>query len=101
MVIQPGRVFTTFGGGWLPSVDMIKAWKIISEMKRPESNYSYKEYFLVATSERALALARLRLRRPDLAKSNFTVDGEADPEYTAWLSMRDGDVLSVFGAPKT
>ena len=61
------------------------------------SNYSHKEYFLVAASERALALARLRLQRPDLIKSRFTVSGEADPEYTAWLSMRDGDVLSVMG----
>jgi hypothetical protein len=77
--------------------EMIKAWKIISEMRRPESNYSHKEYFLVAASERALALARLRLQRPDLIKSRFTVSGEADPEYTAWLSMRDGDVLSVMG----
>jgi hypothetical protein len=76
---------------------MIRAWKIISEMKQPGRNYSHKEYFLVAASERALALARLRLRRPDTAESNLTVDGEADPEYAAWLSMRDGDVLSVMG----
>ena len=80
---------------------MSKAWQIISEMKQSESNYSHKEYFLVAASGRALALARLRLRRPDLANCNFTVDGEADPEYTTWLSMRDGDVLSVMGGARS
>jgi hypothetical protein len=79
---------------------MVTAWKIRAARERRGSNFTHKEYFLVAAPERFSALARLRKRRPDLVGSEFTVDGEADPRYAAWLAMRDGDVLSVFGAPE-
>jgi hypothetical protein len=75
---------------------MVKIWKINSFTERMGGGGPpLKEYFLVAITDQAAALAALRKRRPDLEASDFTIVGEAGPNDVEWLDVKDDQILCV------
>jgi hypothetical protein len=75
---------------------MPRTWRIVATT--PPSGDGWpplKEYFLVAIDDPGEALRTLRLRRDLSEKVGLVIDGEASPEYTEWLDVQRGQILSV------
>jgi len=75
---------------------MAKIWKINAFTKRMGGGGPpLVEYFLVAIADKQAALAALRMRRPDLEESPFTVVGEAAADVIQWLDMKEDQIRCV------
>jgi hypothetical protein len=74
---------------------MPTTWKIVVATESVAGGPRTVEYFLVAVPDQVAALIALRQRRPDLIGGDFSVEGEASPEFVEWLNAREGQVLSI------
>jgi hypothetical protein len=57
--------------------------------------FPLEQCFLVAIEPESAALSALKIRYPDLEKSELTVVGEASPAYLDRLDVKDGQILCV------
>lgn len=49
----------------------------------------------MAIDDQPRPLAALRTRRPDIAESVLTVEGEECSDYVEWFDMKDGEIFCV------
>jgi hypothetical protein len=74
---------------------MSAGWKITSSRAEWSARPAQKEYFIVAISDPAAAVAALRDSREDLLDADITVVSEATPDDLNWLEANTGEIFSV------
>lgn len=77
---------------------MPKAWKIVTTTKPVDGQPHFTpqtEYFLVAAASGPWALTTLLNNRGDLEGADVVLVGQASFEFSGWLQLKDGQVLSM------